>query len=69
MVIELGNNLLDEPIKISRKEFDELARNKQFILGPWIQDWDREYGAPYVPKSNRKVWGQLIDGRNVWATE
>jgi hypothetical protein len=54
-------------VKIPRAEFDDLARAKRFRFGPWLSAFGDGMGEPYVPARLRSVWGELDDGRAVWA--
>ena len=50
---------------MSKSEFDRLAREKQFAIGPLVgapSKWMSEYG-PYCPE--RFAFGELPDGRFV----
>jgi hypothetical protein len=52
---------------IPRDEFDQLARAKQFKVGPFISSFGDGPGEPYVPQEHRSVWGVLKDGQEVRA--
>lgn len=54
--------------RIYRSEFDSLARAKAFIEGPYMDGLGDGYGDPYIPPQQRTVFGQLLDGRKVYAT-
>ena len=50
-----------EPITI--EEFNRLARERQFAVGPFIETFGDGPYEPYNP--SRRVWGILRDGRQV----
>lgn len=53
---------MDKPANcrlIPRAEFDDLARDKAFDIGPFISGFGDGYGDPYIPPRNRNVWGRL----------
>ncbi len=54
---------MEEYIKLEIAEFDALARDEQFIEGPFISTHGDNYGDPYMPW--RRVYGRLKDGRLV----
>lgn len=56
-----------EQTQIPRTEFDALAREKRFVVGPFISTFGDGEGEPYVPPKHRRVEGTLDDGREVWA--
>lgn len=60
---------MSDLIKLPRAEFDQLARDKQFSVGPFMSDCGDGPFDPYVPPRNRRVKGTLNDGREVWADE
>lgn len=49
------------------KKFDELAKNGQFIEGPFIDSFGDGYGDPYTPR--RRVWGTLAGGQQIESTK
>lgn len=54
-------------VEVTKFEFDYFAREKMFSQGPWYEQPSIEYGAPYIARSEYKLFGQLRDGRRVWA--
>lgn len=59
--MRVDNNIPHDATKIPRVRFDQIYHDKGFMDGP------RMYGGPYVPVSQRRVWGTLKDGTHVWA--
>jgi len=53
------------PIELTRVAFDELVRNGQFEMGPFMDTFGDGYGEPYNPR--RQLYGKLKDGRFVFA--
>jgi len=49
--------------RLARDEFDRLAREEQFRVGPRMSAFGDGYGEPYQPF--RQIWGVLKDGRKV----
>jgi hypothetical protein len=65
-----GNGMTKKEIKrthtkLSQKEFDEHAKEKNFEEGPLIETFGDGYGEPYNP--NRLVFGTLKGGEKVYA--
>ena len=58
---------MDEPagpsVHLPIAEFDQLARERQFQVGPFIETFGDGPYEPYNP--SRRVWGILRDGRKV----
>lgn len=50
---------------VTKEEFNQLARQKQFKEGPFQDSFGDGYGEPYNP--NRQVFGSLDDGRIIFA--
>ena len=50
-------------IQLPIAEFDQLARERQFQVGPFIETFGDGPYDPYIP--SRRVWGILRDGRKV----
>lgn len=51
--------------EIAKDDFDRLAGDEQFEVGPYIDTWGDGYGQPYYPW--RQAFGKLRDGRGVYA--
>lgn len=49
--------------RITREEFDQLTRDKQFRSGPFVGTFGEDYGEPYDPY--RELTGVLLDGTPV----
>ena len=53
-----------KPKLLKKKQFDKLARKKQFKSGPMVDTFGDAYGEPYNPY--RQAFGILKDGKGVF---